>query len=168
MTGLELAAALRADELAVVFITAFGQYALTAFDVDATDYVLKPFSDARLLEALERAKRRVPLKPGEGSVFHDPSDIFWIEAEDYYVRVHAKTERRPVRVSLTSLEQRLDPRAFMRVHRRAIVNVDHVREACDEGGLVLVLSDGSRVPVSRSRRSAVESKLLPRLGAPRG
>src|SRR5690606_30463124 len=99
MTGLELAAALRADELAVVFITAFGQYALTAFDVDATDYVLKPFSDARLLEALERAKRRVPLKPGEGSVFHDPSDIVWIEAEDYYVRVHAKTGRRLVRVS---------------------------------------------------------------------
>lgn len=197
VSGLELAAAARAEQPVVVFVTAFSQYAPNAFDVDAIDYVLKPFSDARLLEALERAKRRVrerrlgelaeqmatlsaelksdtgpaaperldrlTFKRGDRSIFLNVSEILWIEAEDYYVRVHSKTGAHLVRATLTSLEERLDARTFMRVHRAAIVNVDEVHETYDEGGLVLVLTDGSSVAVSRSRRRAVEDTLLPRL-----
>jgi len=195
-----------------VFITAFSHYATQAFDVSATDYVLKPFSDERFKEALERAKRRVrerrlgelatqvaslsaelrPLdfardrhddhesntsadaqgylqrfafKDGERSVVVKASEIIWIEAEDYYVLVHTKHGRHLVRASLASLEQRLDPRQFVRVHRTAIVNVEEVRAVQDSGRLVLTLSNGADVAVSRSRRSHVEPIVRPRLRA---
>ena len=69
-----------------------------------------------------------------------------------------------VRATLASFEERLDPQRFVRVHRAAIVNVHDVREVHDAGGLLLVLSDGSQVPVSRSRRRQVEPLMLPRLG----
>ena len=72
-----------------------------------------------------------------------------------------------IRATLASLEERLDPHQFVRVHRAAIVNIDEVREVRDEGGLVVVLSNGSSVPVSRSRRRHVEPRLLPRLRTPR-
>lgn len=202
-SGLDVAAAEGAGRPVVVFVTAFRQYAPSAFDVDATDYVLKPFSDERLLEALERAKKRVrqrrlgdladqmatlsselkdntalpsqtdfPLrrlafKRGDKSILVNASDILWIQAEDYYVRLHAKTGRHMVRATLSSLEDRLDPETFLRVHRAAIVNLDEVREVDREAGLSLVLADGSRVAVSRSRRHNVESALLPRLRSPR-
>jgi len=91
------------------------------------------------------------------------TDVVWIEAEDYYVRIHSKRGRHLVRASLASLEARLNPRDFIRAHRAAIVNVDEVREIQDKGGLGLVLSDGTTVPVSRSRKSHVESVLLQRL-----
>jgi len=91
------------------------------------------------------------------------TDIVWIEAEDYYVLVHSKKGRHMVRAALSSLEERLDPHVFLRVHRAAIVNTAEVQEVSDDGKLTLLLSDGSRVVVSRSRRSHVEPMLLPRL-----
>lgn len=196
-SGLDLAEARAADGPAVVFVTAFSHYAPAAFDVQAVDYVLKPFSDDRFFEALERAKKRVrerrlgelasqlasvsaELKPpveetagpayltrlafkdGDRSVLVNTADVVWIEAEDYYVLVHARRARHMIRATLASLEERLDPTAFVRVHRAAIVNVAEVREVHDDGGsLAVVLSDASRVPVSRSRRRHVEP-LLPR------
>ena len=197
VSGLDLAGVTGPSKPVIVFVTAFSQYAPNAFDVDATDYVLKPFSDARLLEALERAKtrvrerrlrgladqmatlsaefrddpsqaepasrhlRRLAFKQGDRSILLNASDVLWIEAEDYYVLIHAKTGRHMVRATLASLEDRLDPQVFQRVHRAAIVNIDEVREV-HEGGLLLVLTDGSRVVVSRSRRHVVESALLPK------
>jgi len=209
-TGLQVAGALPESGPIVVFITAFSHYATQAFDVSATDYVLKPFSDERFKEALERAKRRVrerrlgelatqvaslsaelrPLdfardrhddsesnksadahgylqrfafKDGDRSVVVKASEIIWIEAEDYYVLVHTKQGRHLVRASLASLEQRLDPRRFVRVHRTAIVNVEEVRAVQDSGRLVLTLSNGADVAVSRSRRAQVEPFVRPRL-----
>lgn len=184
----------------VVFVTAFSQYATRAFDVSAVDYVLKPFSDARLREALARAKRRVrerrlgelasevaslsaelnpdrantesdaprylqrlALKVGDRSLVLKASEIVWIEAEDYYVLVHSARGRHLVRIPMTSLEEQLDPRSFVRVHRAAIVNLDEVREVDTTEGAILLLSDGARVPVSRSRRKRVEDALAPRL-----
>ena len=204
LTGLEVAAALGAasgSPPAVVFITAFAQYAAPAFNVDAVDYVLKPFSDERFLEALGRAKRRVrerrlgelahqmagvaaELQSGEpreataGSAHHlqrlsikqggrtivlRAEEIVWIEAQDYCVTVHSTRGSHLVRASLTSLEARLAPGTFVRTHRMAIVNLEHVRETHDRDGLHLVLSEGTHVGVSRSRRSHVESMLAPRL-----
>ena len=201
-SGLDVAETAALGGPVVVFVTAFSQYAPGAFDVQAVDYVLKPFSDDRFFEALERAKKRVrerrlgelagqlatvfaELKPaspeephaghltrlafkeGDRSILVNTSDIVWIEAEDYYVLVHSKRGRHMIRATLASLEERLDPHQFLRVHRAAIVNIDEVREVRDDGGLVVVLSNGSSVPVSRSRRRQVEPRLLPRLRTPR-
>jgi two-component system, LytTR family, response regulator len=200
-TGLDIAGDLGEDGPVIVFVTAFSRYATDAFEVSASDYVLKPFSDQRFADALQRAKRRVRERrmgelasrlatlslecraaddelsksPEEGylkrlafkhedrTIVLKTSDVVWIEAEDYYVRIHARRGRHLVRTSLASLEARLDPRNFLRVHRAAIVNVDEVREIQDKGALSVILTDGRQVPVSRSRRSAVEAALAPRL-----
>jgi two-component system LytT family response regulator len=106
---------------------------------------------------------RLPYRDNDRSLFIKTCDIVSIEAEDYYVRVHAKSGRHMLRVTLTHLEERLDPKVFLRVHRTAIVNINEVVEVQDEGGLVLLLSSGARVPVSRSRRRDVEPILRPRL-----
>ena len=106
---------------------------------------------------------RLPCREGDRSILLNTSEIVWIEAEDYYVLVHAKRGRHMIRATLASLEERLDPQVFLRVHRTALVNVMEVSELRDEDRLVLVLSNGSRVPVSRSRRRHVEPILLPRL-----
>jgi two-component system LytT family response regulator len=200
-TGLTLAGELASGGPVVVFVTAFSRYATDAFDVDASDYVLKPFADARLAEALQRAKRRVrqrklgelatqlavlsselhgvesdPARGGDApyltrlsfrqddrTVVLQTSEVTWIEAEDYYVRLHSVRGRHLVRTSLATLEARLDPREFLRVHRAAIVNAAHARELRDQGAMSVVLSDGTAVPVSRSRRATVESALRTRL-----
>jgi two-component system, LytTR family, response regulator len=201
MTGLEIAQTASDRGPIIVFITAFSHYAPQAFGVNAVDYVLKPFSDRRFSEALQRAKRRVrerrlgalatqvatlsaelrldeldlsragdqaqylqrlTFKNGDRSIILRISEVVWIAAEDYYVLIHARHARHMVRASLASLEERLDPHQFLRVHRAAIVNVNEVREVRDTNGLTVVLSDGSQVPVSRSRKTHVESILAPR------
>lgn len=91
----------------------------------------------------------------------DTSDIVWIEAEDYYAAVHTTGRRHLVRESLTSLEARLDRSQFVRIHRRAIVNLAHVREvrlAADDES-TLLLKDGTKLPLSRRRRSSVKASL---------
>jgi two-component system LytT family response regulator len=200
--GIEIAKTFPDDGPVVVFITAFSQYAAQAFDVRATDYVLKPFSDQRLAEAIARAKRRVQerrlgglaaqmatlaaemnpdeharpngetpylerlsFRAGDRSIVLKTAEVIWIEAEDYYVLIHSKRGRHMVRATLSSLEQRLDPRVFLRVHRAALVNLQEVQEIRDDGGLSLVLSDGSHVAVSRSKRERVDSVLRPRFRA---
>jgi two-component system, LytTR family, response regulator len=176
LNGLQVAGALGPNPPVVVFITAFAQYAAPAFDLDAADYVLKPFSDERFREALQRAKRRlrqrrdpaaylqqIPVKEGDRTTLVAAQDVLWIEAEDYYVQIHARRGGHLLRASLATLEERLDPAQFVRVHRRALVNIAEVREIRTADGVGIVLSDGSVVPVSRSRRTRVEELLLPRL-----
>ena len=198
MDGLQLARLIDDSGPVIVFITAFSQYAARAFDVSAVDYVMKPFSDQRLHEALERAKRRVrerrlgelankvaslsaelsgkeatpheaapaypprlAFKSGDRAIVLRPEEIVWVEAEDYYVLLHTVRGRHLVRVPLATLEERLDPRHFVRVHRAAIVNLQEVKELdARDGGATLVMSDGARVAVSRSRRRRVEELLL--------
>jgi two-component system LytT family response regulator len=201
MTGLDIAADLTADGPVIVFVTAFSRYATDAFQANASEYVLKPFSDQRFFEALQRAKRRarerrmgdlatqlatlsselqpprtassneerqpylkrLAFKHEDRTIVLKTTEIVWIEAEDYYVRIHSTRGRHLVRASLASLETRLDPAAFIRAHRAAIVNVEEVREVQDKGALSLLLSDGAEVPVSRARKSQVEAALIPRL-----
>ena len=90
-------------------------------------------------------------------------EVVWIEAQDYCVMVHSTRGNHLVRGSLNALEEQLDPEIFLRVHRTAIVSLQHVRETHDRDGLRLVLSDGAAVLVSRSRKSQVEARLSPRL-----
>lgn len=106
---------------------------------------------------------RLSFRQDDHSVVVNVTDVIWIEAEDYYVLVHTRQGRHMVRAPLASFEGRLDPQRFVRVHRAAIVNVHDVREVHDAGGLLLVLSDGSHVPVSRARRRQVEPLMLPRV-----
>ena len=106
---------------------------------------------------------RLPYRDGDRSLFINAAEIVMIEAEDYYVRVHSRRGRHLLRVTLSHLEERLDPKLFLRVHRTAIVNIGEVVELREEERLVLLLSSGARVPVSRSRRRNVEPILRPRL-----
>ena len=107
---------------------------------------------------------RLSFRQDDHAVIVNVADVIWIEAEDYYVLVHTRQGRHMVRATLASFEGRLDPQRFVRVHRAAIVNLHDVREVHDTGGLLLVLSDASQVPVSRSRRRHVEPLMVPRPG----
>ena len=107
---------------------------------------------------------RLSFRQDDHAVIVNVADVIWIEAEDYYVLVHTRQGRHMVRATLASFEGRLDPQRFVRVHRAAIVNIQDVREVHDAGGLLLVLSDGSQVPVSRARRRQVEPMMVPRGG----
>jgi two-component system LytT family response regulator len=113
-------------------------------------------SDARYLQ-------RLSIKHGERTLVLRTEEIVWIEAQDYCVMVYSTRGKHLVRASLASLEERLAPEEFIRAHRMAIVNLRHVRETDDRDGLRLLLSDGSHVSVSRSRKTHVESILSPRL-----
>jgi two-component system LytT family response regulator len=142
---------------AVIFVTAYDQYAVRAFDVYALDYLLKPFDRERFERALERAKAQV-FGGGSGGVgrrilaaleeiktrpvhlerlviktnghvfFLKADEIDWIEAEGNYVRLHTSKESYLLRDTISALESQLDPRKFLRVHRSAIVNIDRVQE----------------------------------------
>jgi len=188
MDGLRLADALPPGGPVVVFTTAYSEYAARAFDVAATDYVLKPFSRERLLESLVRAKRRVrerrlgqlaseivetpadvpdhgtrlSIKHGDRTLVVAADDLLWVEAQDYCVMVHSTRGSHLLRASLASFETRLDSARFVRVHRAALVNVAQVREMIDRDGMVLVLSDGSEIGVSRARRHQVEAMITRR------
>jgi two-component system, LytTR family, response regulator len=178
VNGFDVLEAIGTDAVpGVVFVTAYDEYAVRAFDVHAVDYLLKPFDDARFARALARVKARARLgKPDERlpPLIRDhwqlqrrfvvrardrmlvvPADeVDWIEAADYYASLHVGPKTHLVRQSLTELAQRLDPEHFVRVHRSAIVNVDRVREIqrLEHGDCVLVLGDGAQVKLSRTRR----------------
>ena len=166
-----------------VFLTAFDEFALDAFDVEALDYLVKPVSEARFEASMARVRRRLaaptaaepagvrPAEPAatprhlvigtaQGQRVVPLDDVDWIGADDYYVAVHVGGRRHLLRESMASLESRLDRTRFVRLHRAAIVNVGRIREVRDA---VVVLHDGTRLPVSRRRRAA----LLSTLGPPR-
>lgn len=154
----------------IVFLTAYDEYAVRAFDVRAIDYLVKPVGAARFGEALARVRersraRQVP-PPGRetvtvpttsGLVVVSVDEIDWIEADDYYAAIHARGRRLLLRESLASLEGRLARGRFVRAHRSALVAVDRIVELRNDsgGGMTLVLRGGRAVPVSRRRREEV-------------
>jgi two-component system LytT family response regulator len=159
---------------AIIFVTAYDQYALKAFDTGALDYLLKPFSNARFARALERAKERIALrgpspakmdrltiKSAGRVVFLPAAEIDWIEAADYYASLHVGPKIHLVRRSMNELESDLDPTRFCRIHRSTIVNLDRVRELRfdSDGDLELVLADGARLRLSRRYRKEVQARL---------
>ncbi|HEY6092878.1 MAG TPA: LytTR family DNA-binding domain-containing protein [Gemmatimonadales bacterium] len=163
----------------VIFVTAYEEFALDAFRVHALDYLVKPYSDAALAAALERAKRgrlqrvlasvlprqdyltRITVRTAQRMQVVRVADIDWIEAADYCARLHAGQAVHVVRVSLGALERLLDPATFVRVHRSAIVNVDRLKEIVTDssGDGVIALADGTKVRLARSRRAAVDRLL---------
>jgi len=175
--GFDVLSALDRQPPAVVFVTAFDTYAVRAFDVRATDYLVKPFSDERFALVLSRVREVLTQRPpaagplvvrdGHRTYVLPCDDIEWIEAEDYYVRIHAGAQQPLVRRTLQSLLDSLEALGFIRVHRSAAVNLAHVRQVrpLPGGDAEVVLASGQIVRLSRSHRTAFHARLsvpLPR------
>jgi two-component system LytT family response regulator len=159
----------------IVFVTAYDDYALRAFEAGALDYLLKPFTDARFQRALERAKQRLAHHPegrpraleplvvkSAGQVaFVNIADIDWIEAANYYTCLHVGMHTHLLRRSLAALEQELQSGTFYRIHRSTIVNVDRIRglELMDNGEYAVVLKTGARLRLSRRFRKPLQHRL---------
>jgi two-component system LytT family response regulator len=170
---------------AVIFVTAYDEYALRAFDVSAVDYLLKPFDKARFAKALERAVDRMAKEPapagaegGGGELralieqlkrergyatrfvvradgkltFVRAAEIDWIDASGNYVRLHVQGRTHLIRETMKSIEARLNPDQFVRVHRSAIINIDRVvsLEPYFHGEYVVAMRDGTRLTSSRT------------------
>jgi two-component system, LytTR family, response regulator len=182
----------------IVFITAYDQFALKAFEVRALDYLLKPFEDDRFRMVMQRAKEevrrgkrselgdrlesllveytartpprsdstdsrgyitRILVRDGGTVTFQPVEGIDWIEAADYYAKLHVGDAVQLVRYTMNELESQLDPRRFVRIHRSAIVNAARVKEirVDYQNHHVVVLHNGKRVPLSRRRRDLLEA-----------
>ena len=159
---------------ALVFVTAYDQYALRAFEAGALDYLLKPFDNARFERALNRAKERIAqgketprkierlaIKNAGQVLFQKISEIDWIEAADYYVCLHVGTKTHLLRRSMSDVDQELEQTAFCRIHRSAIVNLERVRqlEISEDGGTDVVLNTGTRLRLSRRYRKDLQARL---------
>lgn len=159
---------------ALVFVTAYDQYALRAFEAGALDYLLKPFSNARFSKALDRAKERIRLgkdlsrkvdrlviKSAGEVLFLKVSDVDWIEAADYYACLHVGPRTHLIRRSMADLAQDLDQTAFCRIHRSTIVNLDRVRglKLAEDGEYDVLLDSGTRLRLSRRHRKQLQSRL---------
>ncbi|MEM8933003.1 MAG: LytTR family DNA-binding domain-containing protein [Acidobacteriota bacterium] len=158
MDGFEVLETIDVPLPAVVFTTAFDQYALKAFDVHAVDYLLKPFDRDRFREALQRVRRdldqrqigdvkqqlvslladvrgdrpqfpdRLVIKTSGRVVFLKVDEIDWVDAAGNYVKLHVKGDGHMLRETMSGLEERLDPAKFIRIHRSTIVNIERIRE----------------------------------------
>lgn len=159
---------------ATVFVTAHDRYAIRAFEAQALDYLVKPYTDDRFAAALARACRLVParaadrvrppsldrlvIKTGGRILLLDVHDIDWIEACGVYVSLHVGGRVHVYRSSIAQLVARLDPARFVRVHRSAAVNTARIRElqARSHGDYTVVLKDGTQVVMSRGYRACFE------------
>jgi two-component system, LytTR family, response regulator len=142
----------------VVFTTAYSQHAVTAFELGAVDYLLKPFGPGRLAAALGGEPiSRLFVRVGGALVPVAVETVCRFEAIGDYVAAHAGRTRRVLDLSLNRLESRLDPNRFARVHRSHIVNLDHVRAFRRDarGNLEAEMADGTLVPVSRARAQVI-------------
>lgn len=183
MDGFDVVGAIESEQVpmpAIVFTTAYDQYALRAFEVHAADYLLKPFTPERLSAAVERVRERLApagnASPANGKersagryttrivfksrgriLFLPVSEIRWIGAEENYVRLSTERETHLLRETMAHLEERLDPDMFLRVHRSYIVNLHFVKEVRTEhdGDSSVIMVDGQRIAMSRSYKSRI-------------
>lgn len=173
-----------------IFVTAYDEFALKAFEVNAIDYLLKPFDDVRFFQAVQRAQdnlshqkqqldqiealmemvqsktssrylERVGVKVGVRTLFVPTDSIIWVEADNQYVKIHAKDGTHVHRESLTKLEEKLNPEHFARVHRSAIVNLSQIRsvEPHFGGDSILILLNGVKVKLAKSRKGMLRKRL---------
>jgi len=188
MDGFDVVGALVSDAQllmpAIIFTTAYDQYALRAFEVHAADYLLKPFTAERLHSAIHRVRERAlasesalgtngisgdALGPSMRIVFKSRGrilflpveEIRWVVAEENYVRLCTAQDTHLLRETMSHLEARLDPQMFLRVHRSYIVNLNHVKEVRTEhnGESVVVMNDGQKLAMSRGYRSRILESL---------
>jgi two-component system LytT family response regulator len=172
----------------VIFVTAYDEYAIRAFDVSALDYLLKPFSRERLAKAVHRAREsvtegrdvaaqfgplleslategcylsRLAVRDGDRIRVLDVEQVDWIDVTDEQVMVHVRDQAYRVRRTLTELERRLDPARFFRAHRSAVVNLSRITEVIPwfKGSHKLRLSSGAEIDLSRARARALRELL---------
>ena len=172
----------------VVFVTAYDEHAIRAFDVSAVDYLLKPFDVDRFADALTRAKQRLQTpegpfwqrvaqmldealeRPKTGrlmvkkrgrAVLLRTDDIGWIRAAGNYVELHVGDEEHLLRETLEGIRQRLSPSTFLRVHRSYLVHIDHIREIrpATHGDYRILTEDGREIPLSRRYRDRLPEDL---------
>jgi two-component system, LytTR family, response regulator len=178
--GLTLTRTLGRTMPAVVFVTAYDEYALGAFEVHALDYLLKPYSADRFKSALVHARQHLAARRAPGS--HRPAyerrdrlvikssgriyfvrtrDIDWCEAAGNYVRLHTGSHTHLVRGTMAHIESQLDPAQFIRIHRSTIVNVDRIQELQSSfgGEYVVLLHDKTRLTLSRGYREGLQARL---------
>jgi two-component system LytT family response regulator len=187
-SGFEVIRAVGVEQMPpVIFVTAYDAYALQAFEVHALDYLLKPFEPERFHEALDRVLtllqkqnrtdldarvqqllddlepapepiQRLMIKTHQRIQFVRAEDIDWIEAAGNYVKLHVGSQTHLLRQTMTTLETRLDPTRFLRIHRSTIVNLDRVKDlkALLNGEYEVRLHDGTRLTLSRGYRQVLE------------
>jgi two-component system LytT family response regulator len=177
LSGIDLAASLPSPAPLIVFVTAYDEYALRAFDAEAVDYLLKPFDQARLQRALERVRARLKAGAGQnlpaaprhllvsergGTRVVAVADIEWLETADNYVALHLGAGAPLLRQTLAGLLDILGPE-FVRCHRRAAVRLSRINriEPLDKGDCELVMASGDRVPCSRQYRATLLERFQP-------
>jgi len=186
VSGLEVAASLPEPAPCVVFVTAYDEYALRAFDANAIDYLLKPYDQPRLQRALQRVRERLAQRssvavPLPGELACQPAlpaitqllvpergatrvlrieQIQWIETADNYVILHTAEGAPMLRQTLAGLLEKLGSR-FVRCHRRAAIRLDAIASIThlDKGDGEIILLDGHRAPLSRQYRAELEARL---------
>jgi two-component system LytT family response regulator len=190
MGGFELLSSLSGEKIPyVIFVTAYDQYAVRAFEVQALDYLLKPFDQERFDLSWERAKKqlqrdrngmdqriltlleelkaekkyleRLVIKAAGRIYFLETKDIDWIEAEGNYVSVHSARKSHLLRETISSLESQLDPKKFVRIHRSSIVRLDFIQEMQPwfHGEYRVILNDGTQLTLSRNHREKLQEAL---------
>ncbi|MBV9957483.1 MAG: response regulator transcription factor [Acidobacteria bacterium] len=191
VAGFEVLEAMKGERLpGVIFVTAYDQYAVRAFEYHALDYLLKPFDRERFEMAVSRAKAqlrrdrngeldrrilallealkaeskyvdRLVIKNGGRVFFLESGEVNWIEAEGNYVRLHTDKKAHLLRETISSLEEQLDPKKFLRVHRSTIVRIDSIRELQPwfHGEYHIILHDGTKLTLSRNYREQLQTVL---------
>lgn len=175
LDGLNLVGKIEFPKLPLfVFVTGYAEYAVQAFEIDAVDYLCKPFGKERLLTALDRANRRakfkevsikedqnlwlsrLPVRNEYGLIFLPVDHILWIEAANKYVVIHTTVGTHVVRQTIQSLQDKLDPRQFVRIHRSTVVRKSAVRglHPLFHGDYIVRLTNGDEVTLSRSFRAS--------------
>lgn len=185
LSGIEVVEAIGVDEMpAIIFVTAFDEYAVRAFELAAVDYLLKPFDEARFRRAVARARQqldrsdataarlaqmlehwnptrptiRLPVKHRGRIQMVALGDVDYITSSGAYVRLHIGAQSHLIRERISALDARLDSTRFVRVHRSLIVNIDRVLELepLYRGEYVIWLRDGTRLLTGRTYRARVQ------------
>jgi two-component system LytT family response regulator len=158
---------------ATILISKTSYFAARAFEVGVIDYILKPLKDQRFLQAFERVKiqisksndhsqksfRKLSIRSGRSIIMVEPDELNWVDAEGKYVRLHLKKEVLVLKMSISALEQELDPARFVRIHRSTIVNMDRVRQIQpwrNRRTYQVTLHDGTRLVLSRGMKHRTE------------
>jgi two-component system LytT family response regulator len=175
LDGLELVERIELPRLPLfVFVTGYSEYAVRAFEIEAVDYLRKPFDKERLLTALERAHRRMNLRENatenkesrwlsrlsirdeNGFIFVPVDQILWIEAANKYVVVHTIAGTHIARQTIQGLQDKLDPDQFVRIHRSIVVRKSAVRglHPLFHGDYIVRLVNGAEITLSRNFRAS--------------
>ncbi len=185
INGFEVIEAIPVEKMPIViFVTAYDQYALNAFEVQAIDYLLKPFDRERFRKAFDRALQQIQLKQQQTGEFEKllqmvnqekkylqrilvnsrsrfffipTKEIHYISAEEKYLQLHTEKDQFLIRETMSHLEKRLDPEKFTRIHRSYIINLDFTKEIqpWSHGDCLVILKNGTKLPLSRKFRGKI-------------